>query len=183
MSPQQTALAACCRRSVWCANLIASPHSQTRVQLGCLAPLSGQYATKLPRSTLRPVYNLIAASTLRPVGNQVGTSTLRPVHNLIAASTLRPVGNQVGTSTLAKTRTATRALWAQLLLLPLPMLLASYWLSSTLRAYSFDCSARDWDRIRITWGNPQGGCSDVCSYLKGHYRCTRSLCYQAQTPV
>jgi hypothetical protein len=21
------------------------------------------------------------------------------------------------------------------------------------------CSARDWDRIRITWGNPQSGCS------------------------
>ena len=159
MSPQQTALAACCRRSVWCANLIASPHSQIRVQLDCHAPLSVQWAIKQTRSTLRPV------------------------HNLIAASTLRPVGNQVGTSTLAKTRTATRALWAQLLLLPLPMLLASYWLSSTLRADSFDCSARDWDRIRITWGNPQGGCSDVCSYLKGHYRCTRSLCYQAQTPV
>ncbi len=53
-------------------------------------------------------------------------------------------------STLAKTRTATGALWEQLLLLPLPMLLAFYWLSSTLRADSFDCSARDWDRIRIT---------------------------------
>ncbi len=29
------------------------------------------------------------------------------------------------------------------------------------------CSARDWDRIRITWGNPQSGCSDICSNLKG----------------
>jgi len=28
------------------------------------------------------------------------------------------------------------------------------------------CSARDWDRIRITWGNPQSGCSDICSYSK-----------------
>jgi hypothetical protein len=28
------------------------------------------------------------------------------------------------------------------------------------------CLARDWDRIRITWGNPQSGCSDVCSYSK-----------------
>ena len=172
------------------------PHSQARVQLGCLAPLSDQCATKLPRSTLRPVCTLVATLHSQtsvqldchaPLSDQWAIkqtrSTLRPVHNLIAASTLRPVGNQVGTSTLAKTRTATRALWAQLLLLPLPMLLASYWLSSTLRADSFDCSARDWDRIRITWGNPQGGCSDVCSYLKGHYRCTRSLCYQAQTPV
>jgi hypothetical protein len=40
------------------------------------------------------------------------------------------------------------------------------------------CSARDWDRIRITWGNPQSGCSDICSYLMGHYRCTHTLCYQ-----
>jgi hypothetical protein len=31
------------------------------------------------------------------------------------------------------------------------------------------CSARDWDRIRITWGNPQSGCSDVCSYSKRAY--------------
>ncbi len=36
---------------------------------------------------------------------------------------------------------------------------------------------------RITWGNPQKWCSDPLPYLKGHYRCTRSLCYQAQTPV
>jgi hypothetical protein len=36
------------------------------------------------------------------------------------------------------------------------------------------CSARDWDRIRITWGNPQSGCSDICSYLMGHCRCTRA---------
>jgi len=28
------------------------------------------------------------------------------------------------------------------------------------------CSARDWDRIRITWGNPQSGCSDICSSTK-----------------
>ncbi len=30
MSPQQTALATCCRRSVWWANPIASPLSRTR---------------------------------------------------------------------------------------------------------------------------------------------------------
>ncbi len=36
------------------------------------------------------------------------------------------------------------------------------------------CSARDWDRIRITWGYPQSGCSDICSYLMGHCRCTRA---------
>jgi hypothetical protein len=29
------------------------------------------------------------------------------------------------------------------------------------------CSARDWDRIRITWGNPQSGCSEICASLKG----------------
>ena len=29
-----------------------------------------------------------------------------------------------------------------------------------------NCSARDWDRIRITWGNPQSGCSDICSCSK-----------------
>ncbi len=28
------------------------------------------------------------------------------------------------------------------------------------------CSARDWDRIRITWGNPQSWCTDICSYSK-----------------
>ncbi len=41
----------------------------------------------------------------------------------------------------------------------------------------------DWDQDRITWGSPQKWCSDSLPYLKGHYRCTRSLCYQAQTPV
>jgi len=51
--------------------------------------------------------------------------------------------------------------------------------NKNLVGHSF-CSARDWDRIRITWGNPQSGCSDICSYLKGHYRCTRTLCYQAK---
>ena len=34
---------------------------------------------------------------------------------------------------------------------------ASYWLSSTLRADSFDCSARDWDRIRILEEIPRSG--------------------------
>jgi hypothetical protein len=29
-----------------------------------------------------------------------------------------------------------------------------------------ELAARDWDRIRITWGNPQSGCSDICSYSK-----------------
>ncbi len=37
----------------------------------------------------------------------------------------------------------------------------------TMSGYVNCCSARDWDRIRITWGNPQSGCSDICSYLKG----------------
>ncbi len=41
----------------------------------------------------------------------------------------------------------------------------------------------DWDQDRITWGNPQKWCSDSLPYLKGHYRCTRSQCYQEQTPV
>ena len=46
---------------------------------------------------------------------------------------------------------------------------------------NLQCSARDWDRIRITWGNPQSGCSDICSYLMGHCRCTRArLCDQAK---
>ncbi len=27
------------------------------------------------------------------------------------------------------------------------------------------CSARDWGRIRITWGNPQSGCTDTVSAL------------------
>ncbi len=27
-------------------------------------------------------------------------------------------------------------------------------------------AARDWDRIRITWGNHQSGCTDICSYSK-----------------
>jgi hypothetical protein len=36
-----------------------------------------------------------------------------------------------------------------------------------IRAFGVSmCSARDWDRIRITWGNPQSGCSDICSYSK-----------------
>ncbi len=164
MSSQQTALAACCHRSVWCPNLIASPHSQARVQLGCLAPLSGQYATKLPRSTLRPMCNQAATIhsqtsvqldchaplsdhwAIKQTRSTSQTSTQLDCH--------APLSDQwaikLALSTLAKTRTATCALWAQLLLLPLPMLLASYWLSSTLRADSFDCSARDWDRIRIT---------------------------------
>jgi hypothetical protein len=45
------------------------------------------------------------------------------------------------------------------------------------------CSARDWDRIRITWGNPQSGCTDICSYSKRAtvgVPGTRTLCYQAK---
>jgi hypothetical protein len=48
------------------------------------------------------------------------------------------------------------------------------------------CSARDWDRIRITWGNPQSGCSDICSYSKratigvrAPYATRRKLQYEA----
>ncbi len=44
--------------------------------------------------------------------------------------------------------------------------------------FSTDC-----DQDRITWGNPQKWCSDSLPLLMGHYRCTRTLCYQAQTPV
>jgi hypothetical protein len=29
------------------------------------------------------------------------------------------------------------------------------------------CSARDWDRNRITWRNPWSGCSEICASLKG----------------
>ena len=109
-------------------------------KLNCLTPLSGQCATWLPCSTLRPVCN--QAATLHSQ-----TSVLLESHTPLSGLVCKL---DCYTYSLAKTRTATRALWEQLLLLPLPMLLASYWLSSTLRADSFDCSARDWDRIRIT---------------------------------
>jgi hypothetical protein len=48
------------------------------------------------------------------------------------------------------------------------------------------CSAHDWDRIRITWGNPQSGCTDICSYSKratvgvrAPYATRRKLRYEA----
>jgi hypothetical protein len=44
---------------------------------------------------------------------------------------------------------------------------SSYWLSSTLWADSFDCSARDWERSGLLEENPQSGCSDICASLKG----------------
>ncbi len=57
--------------------------------------------------------------------------------------------------------------------------------SFRLFRYRF-CSARDWDRIRITWGNPQSGCSDICSYSKratvgvrAPYATKRKLRYEA----
>ena len=125
-------------------------------KLNCLTPLSGPCTTWLPRSTLRPMCNQAAMLHSQ-------TSVLLESHTPLSGLVCKL---DCYTYSLAKTRTATRALWEQLLLLPLPMLLASYWLSSTLRADSFDCSARDWDRIRITWGNPQSGCTDICSYSK-----------------
>ncbi len=41
----------------------------------------------------------------------------------------------------------------------------------------------DCDQDKITWGNPQKWCSDSLPLLNGPLRRTRSLCYQAQTPV
>ena len=104
-SPQLTALAARCRRSVWWASPIASPLSQTWKAI-----------------------------------------------------------DDSNSPLLLKLKTRTLLHWWS----------SSYWLSSTLWADSFDCSARDWDRNRITWGNPQSGCSEICSYLMGHCRCTRA---------
>ncbi len=45
------------------------------------------------------------------------------------------------------------------------------------------CSARDWDRIRITWGNPQSGCTDVCSYSKRATVDVRAPMWPSETPV
>ena len=128
-------------------NLVASLHSQTNVQPSCHSPLSDQCTTWLPRSTLRPMCN--QAATLHSQ-----TSVLLESHTPLSGLVCKL---DCYTYSLAKTRTATRALWEQLLLLPLPMLLASYWLSSTLRADSFDCSARDWDRKGLLEEIPRSG--------------------------
>jgi hypothetical protein len=45
------------------------------------------------------------------------------------------------------------------------------------------CSARDWDRIRITWGNPQSGCTDICSYSKRATVGVRAPYATSKTPV
>jgi hypothetical protein len=45
------------------------------------------------------------------------------------------------------------------------------------------CSARDWDRIRITWGNPQSGCSDICSYSKRATEVYAQHMLPGETPV
>ncbi len=45
------------------------------------------------------------------------------------------------------------------------------------------CSARTGTRIGLLEEIPRSGVQIPCLYLKVHYRCTRSLCYQAQTPV
>ena len=137
-------------------NLVASLHSQASVQPSCHAPLSDPCAPWLPRSTLRPMCN--QAATLHSQ-----TSVLLESHTPLSGLVCKL---DCYTYSLAKTRTATRALWAQLLLLPLPMLLASYWLSSTLGADSFDCSARDWDRNRISWGNPLSGCTEIRAFQR-----------------
>ena len=199
MSPQQTALAACCRRSVWCANSIASPHSQARVQLGCLAPLSDQCATKLPRSTLRPVCTLVATLHSQtsvqpgcPLHSQTSVQLGCPLHSQtsVLLESHTPLSGLVCkldcyTYSLAKTRTATRALWEQCLLLPPPMLLASYWLSSTLRADSFDCSACDCDRIGLLEEIPRSGIQISASTkratigVRAPYATRRKLRYEA----
>ena len=121
-------------------------------KLNCLTPLSGQCATWLPHSTLRPVCNLVA--TLHSQ-TSVQLECHTPLSGLVCKL-------DCYTYSLAKTRTATRALWEQLLLLPLPMLLASYWLTSTLRADSFDCSARDWDRKGLLEEIPRSGVQILC---------------------
>jgi hypothetical protein len=38
-------------------------------------------------------------------------------------------------------------------------------------------------RIGLLEEIPRSGVQIPCLYLMGHYRCTRTLCYQAQTPV
>jgi hypothetical protein len=45
------------------------------------------------------------------------------------------------------------------------------------------CSAQTVTRIGLLEEIPRSGVQIPCLHLKGHYRCTRSLCYQAQTPV
>jgi hypothetical protein len=52
-----------------------------------------------------------------------------------------------------------------------------------LRARDTVVFGTDCDQDRITWGNPQKWCSDSLPLLNGPLRRTRSLCYQAQTPV
>ena len=78
-------------------------------KLNCLTPLSGPCTTWLPRSTLRPMCN--QAATLHSQ-TSVQLDCHAPLSDQWAIKLTR--------STLAKTRTATRALWEQLLLL-LPM--------------------------------------------------------------
>jgi hypothetical protein len=53
----------------------------------------------------------------------------------------------------------------------------------TLKYETTVCSARTGTRIGLLEEIPRSGVQIPCLYLKGHYRCTRSLCYQAQTPV
>jgi hypothetical protein len=45
------------------------------------------------------------------------------------------------------------------------------------------CSAHSVTRIGLLEEIPRSGVQIPCLYLMGHYRCTRTLCYQAQTPV
>ncbi len=45
------------------------------------------------------------------------------------------------------------------------------------------CSAQTVTRIGLLEEIPRSGVQIPCLYLMGHYRCTRTLCYQAQTPV
>ncbi len=45
------------------------------------------------------------------------------------------------------------------------------------------CSAQTVTRIGLLEEIPRSGVQIPCLYLMGNYRCTRTLCYQAQTPV
>ena len=141
-------------------------------KLNCLTPLSGPCTTWLPRSTLRPMCN--QAATLHSQ-TSVQLECHTPLSGLVCKL-------DCYTYSLAKTRTATRALWEQLLLLPLPMLLASYWLSSTLRA---DSSARDWDRKGLLEEIPRSGVQISASTkratigVRAPYATRRKLRYEA----
>ncbi len=59
----------------------------------------------------------------------------------------------------------------------------AFWTWPVIAFYLWGLFGTDRDQDRITWGKPQKWCSDSLPFLMGHYRCTLTLCYQAQTPV